>query len=272
MKKIVFVSALFSLMLFSTNLFADGDVDNDLGEVGIEEEVEAEKGCTSHEECDSGYKCEEGVCVEIISGTCFKDTDCEYPVNEYCDLNKNLCRFWCPDDGFCIDGEEYCDMQTSKCTPIPEDGDVDEDGESSGFCIDDWDCENDLVCDVYTRTCVEKCQSDNDCDESEKCQDHHCVPIEDGDIEKPWDVDGDLDEDVFEIPEGYEMPGSTEADNGSGGLGGLTDCEPGQVCATDGDTDAESSGSNCRQTNKSSAALVFLMFAALIIMRRVRLF
>jgi|GEM_PF-2818670 len=259
----VFLLLIFAVFNYS-NLFADGDMD-------FEDEADTADECDTHDDCEATYACLEGYCTELEENLCNKDSDC-VDSDMYCEIKTNSCRQWCNGDSHCIPDIEYCDMDTYKCEPIPTvDGDSDTEGEDDNFCMDDWDCETGHVCNLQTHNCEPACYSPDDCQPYEKCQDMHCVPLEDGDEDTPWVEDGDLDEDQFEIPEDYEMPPSNSerdtTEGGTGTIGGLTDCKPGEVCTDDGDNDGSADSSGCSQTNPQTLLLLTLLLMLLFVGR-----
>lgn len=237
--------------------------------------------CVEHADCLPAEKCDvlAGECVTLDDGDCRQDTDCPDTNNQYCEFRTATCRYYCSTDGHCIDDPEmgiveYCDLNTNRCEPVPEDGDG---PDSDGFCRDDWDCEVEHYCDPVTRSCVPRCTGDFDCAQGAVCKSGRCVDSEDGD--DPWDYPDDPedgDEDSFEIPEDYEMPGSEtdgdEEDLGGNKPGGLSGCPAGQVCVTDGDADDESDSASegCRQHPASSLAPVFGLLLGVAVWRRRR--
>ncbi len=119
--------------------------------------------CTEHEECDAGYLCEEGVCVEIIP-ECENDWDCE---------DKKLCNAYqlcergdtCSTDAQCS-AERRCGLVEHYCVP---------DG-----CFKDADCDGTKLCDFGTHECRyavptgQPCGYDDQCLSTDICHASYC--------------------------------------------------------------------------------------------------
>ncbi len=245
-----------------------GDEDLDL-ELPSESDSDQVVTCSDHADCPYGFYCEDSVCQPLAAGECRRHDDCPNRPDTYCDSRLLLCRYYCMDNGQCLQGE-FCDDDYT-CQPIP-DGD---DELETFFCLYDSDC-TPQVCDTINHVCIEPCLNDGDCAVDEICINRHCSPASPGDDDElpPW-MDYDRNENTPSVDSPID-PGSTDGDeesfeNGPGG--GLIDCKPGEICTngnnqTDGDGQDGSSG--CQHGNGSGA--LFALLIALMYLRKRRRF
>ncbi len=188
--------ALFGVFLFSAgcgvggnNVCANGNCegpDEDNGESMV-------MTCSSTEDCDGGYACEDGICLAVVDG-CVNTNDCEFGL--LCDTATSAC-VECLNDGQCSAGET-CQEGVCADTVTPEDtgstgsnsqpgsessdsdtGSSNDSSASNGAeCSGDGDCAYGR-CDPGTGTCVD-CLTDSDCPGGYVCDANVCVQSGDG--------------------------------------------------------------------------------------------
>jgi hypothetical protein len=109
--------------------------------------------CQANQDCSA-----DGRCVAAGTGaTCANDSAC--PNDQFCNfsLSPSQCSLGCRDDGFCPQGQ-VCNG-ARQC--VTEGG-----GGNGGFgadCLDDSECQSNLLCGTFTFTCAEQCLLDPSC-------------------------------------------------------------------------------------------------------------
>lgn len=85
--------------------------------VGLSQSEPGECGtsCRIDRECNDGYECEAGVCIEAEPAGCTEDSECG---GYRCDTEAGLCFTSCTDGSECNEGFE-CDAASSSCSPPP---------------------------------------------------------------------------------------------------------------------------------------------------------